>query len=263
MASRTKQKEQARARRLAEERARADRHRRDRRLRMIGGIVLAAIAVIGVAIAISSGGGGSSSGLKTGTQQAQVTGQVSQLLSGIPQAGTTLGNKNAPVTMTYYGDFECPVCRDFTLSGGFPQLVANDVRSGKVKVVFRAFQTATPSPQTFLTQQVAGLAAGKQNKFWDYMELFYRQQGTEGTAYATDGYLTKLAQQVPGLNVSQWRSARQDPALASQVQGDASSANNLGVNATPTLIFQGPKGQAAIANLVDYSTLQKEISKVS
>ena len=42
MASRKEQKEQARARRLAEERARAERARRDRRLRMIGGVVAGA-----------------------------------------------------------------------------------------------------------------------------------------------------------------------------------------------------------------------------
>ncbi|MDQ6605165.1 MAG: DUF3105 domain-containing protein [Actinomycetota bacterium] len=57
MASRTKQKEEARARRLAEEQARAERARRTRRLRMAGGLVLGLVAVIAVAVAIASGGG--------------------------------------------------------------------------------------------------------------------------------------------------------------------------------------------------------------
>src|SRR5438874_263892 len=59
MASRKEQKEQARARRLAEEQARAERTRRQRRLQMLGGVALAAIAVVAVVIAISSGGGSS------------------------------------------------------------------------------------------------------------------------------------------------------------------------------------------------------------
>ena len=54
MASRTKQKEQLRARRLAEERARAEQARRQRRLRMLGGVVVLAAAVVAVAIAISA-----------------------------------------------------------------------------------------------------------------------------------------------------------------------------------------------------------------
>ena len=76
--------------------------------------------------------------------------------------------------------------------------MANEVRQGKVKVVYRAFQTATPDPATFQTQQVAALAAGKQNHFWDFTELFYHQQGQEQTGYVTDGYLSGLAGQVPG-----------------------------------------------------------------
>ena len=82
--------------------------------------------------------------------------------------------------MTYYGDLECPICQDFTLSGGFPQLVSNEVRTGKVQVVYKAFQTATRDPTVFKTQQVAALAAGQQQQFWNFAELFYHEQGQRG-----------------------------------------------------------------------------------
>ena len=71
-----------------------------------------------------------------------------------------------------------------------PELVSKEVRDGKVKVVYKAFQTATPSQQTFQTQQAAALAAGEQNRFWNYVELFYHQQGQEGSGYVNDNYLT-------------------------------------------------------------------------
>jgi protein-disulfide isomerase len=265
MASRTKQKEQARAQRLAEEQARKERERRQQRVRMLSGVILAAVAVVAVAIAVSTGGGSSTAtGLQTGTKSTKLVSQVTSLLSGIPQSGATLGNPKAPVTMTYYGDLECPICRDFTLSGGFPQLVANDVRSGKVKVVYKAFETATPSPQTFQTQQVAALAAGQQNHFWDFTELFYREQGAEGTGYVTESYLDGLATQVPGLNISSWRSARNDQAFVSQILSDGQAGKTAGVQGTPTLLFQGPKGQAAAPTGVPtYSDLQQAIKTVS
>ncbi|HEY8764901.1 MAG TPA: thioredoxin domain-containing protein [Solirubrobacteraceae bacterium] len=264
MASRTKQKEQARAQRLAEEQARQERARRQQRMRMLGGVILAAVAVVVVLIAVSAGGGSSATGLQTGPKSTKLVSQVTSLLSGIPQSGATLGNPQAPVTMTYYGDLECPICKDFTLSGGFPQLVAKDIRAGKVKVVYKAFETATPSPQTFQTQQVAALAAGKQNHFWDYTELFYREQGAEGTGYVTESYLDGLAAQVPGMNVSTWRTARNDPALSSQISSDALAGKTAGVQGTPTLIFQGPKGQAAAPTGVPtYSDLQQAIKTVS
>ena len=55
MASRTKQKEEARARRLAEEAARRERARRDRRLRTVGGLVIAAVAVVAYGLSPTSG----------------------------------------------------------------------------------------------------------------------------------------------------------------------------------------------------------------
>src|SRR5579859_4607270 len=54
MASRAKQKEEARKRRLAEEQARALRERRQRRLRMAAGIVISAVAIAAILIAIGS-----------------------------------------------------------------------------------------------------------------------------------------------------------------------------------------------------------------
>ena len=70
MASRTKQKEEARARRLAEERAMAERARQRRRMQMLGGVVLAAVAIVAVAIALSVGGS-SSAPKNLGGKQAQ------------------------------------------------------------------------------------------------------------------------------------------------------------------------------------------------
>ncbi len=230
---------------------------------MLGGVVLAAVAVVAVAIVLSSGGG-SSSGLRTGNGAAKLAAQVQQLLAGIGQSGATLGNPKATVTMTCYSDLQCPVCADFTLNSGFGKLLANDVRAGKVKVVYRSLETATRDPQTFQTQQVAALAAGKQNRFWDCIELFYRQQGAEGTGYVTDSYLTGLANQIPGLNIGNWSSARNDSSLISQVQSDQHAASAAGVQGTPTLIFDGPRGKAqAPESVPSYDQLEQAIKSVA
>ena len=266
MASRTKQKEEARARRLAEERARAEKARRDRRIRTVGGIVLGAIIVVAVLIVVNSGG--NKGGIKTGTEATATATAVDQMFAGIPQSGATLGNPNAPVTMTYFGDYECPVCQEFTLQGGFPELVQNEVRQGKVKVVYKSFCTATcngPNPSIFPTQQVAGLAAGKQEKFWQYTELFYRQQGQEDTGYVNEAYLTALARQVIGMNLTTWQSDRNDASLTSQIASDQTDAKNAGVSGTPQLIFQGPTGHQASPpeSVPTYSELQQAIKQVS
>jgi protein-disulfide isomerase len=229
---------------------------------VLGGVVLGAVAVVAVAIAVSSGSGGSG-GLRTGSDASKVAAEVQGLLAGIPQSGTTLGSSTAPVTLTYYSDLQCPVCAEFALKSGFPELLANDVREGKVKVVYRALETATRDPQTFRSQQAAGLAAGRQNHLWDYVEVFYRQQGTEGTGYVTERYLTSLATQIPRLNVGAWQRARSDRSLLAQLQSDQQNAVTAGVQGTPALIFQGPRGATQIPEPVPpYSELQQVIKSV-
>src|SRR5947209_2377387 len=106
MASRTKQKEAARARRLAEERAAAERAQRARRTRMLGGVVALAVVIVGVAIAISaSGGSGSASAPKPNSSAGhQAASAVNSLLAGIPQKGVTIGSPSAKVTVTEFGD---------------------------------------------------------------------------------------------------------------------------------------------------------------
>jgi protein-disulfide isomerase len=267
MASRKEQKDQACAARLAAEREAAARSRKNRQMQLLGIVGVAIVAVAILAVVSASGGGSSTSANPSTPQSKAIVAGVDKLLSGIPQSGTTLGKPSAPVTLTYYGDLECPVCRDFTLTGGFPQLVSNDVRSGKVKVVYKSFCTATcndHSPQLFDTQQVAAYAAGKQSLFWNYAELFYHEQGSETSSYVNESYLTGLAKQTSELNVSKWHTDRGDPTLLAQVQADGTAGTAAGVQGTPTLIVSGPKGTQPVASsLPSYSQLEQAISQAS
>lgn len=239
-------------------------------MQMLGGVLVAAVAVIAVGIAVSAGGG-STHTVKAKSKEAQSNYRdVASLLKGIPQNGTTLGNPKAKVTIDYYGDLECPICRSFTLGqqgGGFPQLVSNEVRSGKVKLVYRSFCTATcgSHPQsTFNLQQVAAYAAGQQKQFWDYAELFYREQQSETTAYVNNTFLKGLAEQLPNLNLATWQTDRGNSALLSQVQADEKAASDLGLPGTPALVAIGPKGETLVnsGNFPDYTSIQQAISKV-
>jgi protein-disulfide isomerase len=267
MASRTKQKEEARARRLAEEQARAGQARRNRRLQMLGGVLVLAVVIVAVAIAISSGGGSSTklTSVKQGqTCKGSTDSAICGLLANIPQKGNTLGSAKAPVTVTEYGDLECPICRDFAL-GVENQLIAKDVRSGRVKLVYKSLETATPSPTTFVPQQAAAGAAGLQNKEWYYIELFYHYQGAEGTSYVNQSYLNKLAKHVPNLSFTKWLSDSQNQSLLGQVRTENSGAVAQGFSSTPTLTVVGPKGQTqpivGVPN--SYGDLESAISSVS
>jgi protein-disulfide isomerase len=161
---------------------------------------------------------------------------VRGLLSGIPQAGAVLGHSRAPVTMQVFSDLECPFCRELAL-GAQNRLIRRFVRTGKLKIEFRSLETATREPLTFRAQQAAALAAGRQNKLWYFIEVFYREQGAEGSGYVTPAYLRRIARQVPGLNLSAWNAARASPALTATLDRDEQAAIQLRLRGTPSILL--------------------------
>ncbi|HZL47754.1 MAG TPA: thioredoxin domain-containing protein [Solirubrobacteraceae bacterium] len=230
--TRKQRREQARGERKALEQAEVARAKRRTRLTQLGVVVtIVVVVVVGIAIATNSG---KAKTVKAGSSTANANvAAVSTLLNGIPQNGNVIGNPNAPVTLKYYGDLECPICKEFTL-GVLPALIPKYVRTGKLKIEYHSLETATREPEIFKDQQVAALAAGKQQRAWNFIELFYHEQGEEDSGYVTESYLQGLASQVPGLNLAGWTSARSDPALSNEVTADAQAANQAGFTGTPS-----------------------------
>ncbi|HWY90735.1 MAG TPA: thioredoxin domain-containing protein [Solirubrobacteraceae bacterium] len=262
--TRKQRREQAREQRKALEEAEAAGAKRRARLTQLGIVVAAVVAVVVVILIATGGGGGTKKVAPHSTEASKTTAAVNTLIGGIPQNGNTLGNPNAPVTLQYFGDLECPICKEFTL-GALPAIIQKWVRTGKVKIEYRSLETATREQEVFKTQQVAALAAGKQQKMWNYLETFYREQGEESSGYVTESYLQGLAQQVPGLNLTTWTNDRADPALVTQVATDAQAANNAGFTGTPSFLI-GKTGTAPskfeYSSLTDPSSFNEAIEKL-
>ena len=168
---------------------------------------------------------------------------IGALLADIPQSANALGQSAAPVTLEYFGDLQCPFCRHFSL-GELPSIIERWVRAGKLRIEYRALQTATREPDVFIAQQVAALAAGRQAREWHFIETFYREQGEEGSGYVTDRFLEGIASEVPGLNLSQWNRDRSDPQLAGEIAADEQAAEDAGLNGTPSFLI-GRSGGAS------------------
>lgn len=238
--TRKERREQARAERKAMEAAAAQSARR-KRLIQLGGVIGVVVVIVVVIVLATSGGEGGGSGLATGSKKNSTVATVTSLIHGIPQSTNVLGDPKAPVTLQYYGDLECPICRQFTLTS-LPTIIQKYVRAGKLKIEYNSLETATHEPETFDTQQIAAYAAGKQSLAWDFIELFYHEQGQEDSGYVTEKYIQDLAEQVPGLNLPDWTAARSDPAYAEQVKHDAQIANAEGFTGTPSFLI-GKSGE--------------------
>jgi protein-disulfide isomerase len=251
--TRKEQRQQARAEREAREAAERAKAQRNTRMLQLGGALLAAAFIVVVAILISSSGsskkGGSAKGNATGQSQ------TAQLLGGIPQQGLTLGKPDAPVTITEFADLQCPFCRDYTINT-FPSIVAKYVRSGKAKMVFQNYAFIGPDS---LTAARAAEAAGAQNKLWNFIDVFYNNQGQENTNYVTDPFLTKIAKGA-GVDPSKMLADRSDPKVDTSIAQAQQAAQKAGVNSTPTFILRGPNGQA---QKLSADQLQAALTKVA
>jgi protein-disulfide isomerase len=222
-----------------EEAAAASAMRRTR-LTQLG--VAVTVVVVAIVVILLATGGKSKSGIPTSkSAKNSTTTEVANLIGGIPESGNTLGSPTAPVTLEYFGDLECPICRDFTVHA-LPSIIPQWVRTGKLRIEYHSMETATREPEVFKLQQAAALAAGKQQKGWYYIETFYHEQGEEDSGYVTEKYLQEIASQVPGLNLPQWSSERTSPQYTHALVTDEEVVKQQGFTGTPSFLIGHSSG---------------------
>ena len=256
--SREEQRERLRAeRQVAESQDAAAALARKRRVQYLSLAAFAAVAAIVALIVISQSGGGSSSPPANVAGAAQAAAEV----KGIAQSGTTLGSSSAPVTVIEYGDPQCSSCKFFSENVA-PNLISAEVRPGKVRYEFRPLLIIGPDSKPAMK---AALAAGDQGRFWNFLQLFYLNQGAENSGYVTDSFLTKIAKGAGVPDISKWTADRNDPKWDAVIQQGSSQANSFGFSGTPSIVVQGPKGQKPIggSSIPTLQQIQAAIQQVS
>jgi hypothetical protein len=179
-------------------------------------------------------------------RQPNAAGRTFALLSGIPQHGSVLGDRRAPVTLQFFGDLQCREARQVML-GALPFLIRHWVRAGKLQIRFRSTETDTSQAGgwfEFREQQSAALAAGRQDKLWNFIDVFYREQGPEFTGYVDDAFLERIALRA-GIEIEAWEEARTPPERwTKRLTRDAALAKSTAVVSTPSFLI-GPTGGPA------------------
>jgi protein-disulfide isomerase len=265
MASGRKSKAQRRAAAAAPPpvRAKGARARRasPRVLAIAGGAV--ALAVVGIVLAIVLSGGKSSASETLPTNGSVANGlpgapDVNALLKGIPQNGTTLGSPSAPVTLLEYVDLQCPFCRDFEKQV-MPNIIKRYVRTGKVKLDARVLAFIGPDS---VRGRNAMLAAGVQNKAFNFAQLLYENQGTENTGWLNDAMITQAAQSIPGLNPRKLAEERNSSTVEQQGAAFDDDARSANVSGTPTLFVArtgGERTQVPLRGPTDSASVEQAI----
>ena len=218
-----------------------------RRNVMIAGLVAVVVVVAAVLILVSSGDNKNESAAPAANAPLRGLKETNAMLKGIPQDGNALGEKNAPVTMIEYADYQCPFCRDYALET-MPILINDYVRSGKLRMEFEPLTFIGPDSETAAR---AGVAAGQQNLEWNYTHLFFFNQGEERSVFVTDAFIDKLYAGA-GVNAAKANAYRKTPAAAVPIAEASANAQKYGVASTPSFVV-GPTGGP-------YTKLEVEIS---
>jgi protein-disulfide isomerase len=211
---------------------------------LLAGVVVAAVVVVALLVVLSQMGRGEE--------------EVRELLADVPQAGTTLGSEDAPVTIYLYEDLQCPACARFTRET-FPELVTRYVEPGEVKVVSETIAILGPDSVPAVR---AALAAGEQNRHFEYSSLFFLNQGRENSGYVTDEYLIDIAEKTQDLDLSQWDEARESESVESEFDAVQATAQDEGIRGTPTLVLSGPEGTRELVGAVPIDEVAAAIDEV-
>jgi len=207
----------------------SERGRRTQLLQLAAGAVFLAVAVVLVLIVINASSSGDG-----GDTKIEGAAEVNQQLAGIPQRGMVLGDPAAPVELVEFADLQCPFCKAFA-EEILPSIIENQVKNGEAKIAFHNF---TIIGEQSLPAGAAALAAGAQGRGWNYVELFYRNQGTEDSGYADDAFLKAVAKGAGVKNISRWKKQRAE--FTAEVEETTEEAQQLGFDGTPSFAIKGP-----------------------
>lgn len=223
-------REARREERIQAEGASGQEERRRRLLQIGSAAAFLAVAVVLVLIVVSQNDGSG------GDADLEGVGPVSRELKGIPQSGMVLGEPAARVTLVEFGDLQCPVCKGFA-EEIVPEVIDSKVRSGEAKIEFRNF---TIINEESIAAGAAALAAGEQGRGWNYVELFYRNQGLEASGYVTDDFLTEIAKGAGVPDIARWNQDRKSAEVLEDVEGTTAEAQRLDLTGTPSFAVEGP-----------------------
>lgn len=154
----------------------------------------------------------------------------SVMLAVIAGARHFYGDPNAPITIVEFGDFNCGYCGRWATET-LPQIDKEYIQTGKARIAYVHFPILGADS---MTAAEATECAAQQDRFWDYHNTLYANQGIG----FTPANLTKLAQEI-GLDKAEFELCLADFPDRPLLEGDIRLAQVMGVRGTPAFLVNG------------------------
>jgi protein-disulfide isomerase len=157
------------------------------------------------------------------------------ILAGVPtvtESDHMLGDKNAPITIITYTDFQCPYCGRFNPT--MEQVL--EEYNGQVRWVQRDFPLSFHANAKSAAN--AAECAGEQGKYWEYGDKLFENQ----SSFSEDYYI-ELAKGL-GLNEKSFTECVQSDKYASAIEAETQAGAAAGVSGTPGSFIIDQQGNA-------------------
>ncbi|MSU74764.1 hypothetical protein EXS57_03240 [Candidatus Kaiserbacteria bacterium] len=166
-----------------------------------------------------------------------------------------IGQSNAPVTMVFWTDFQCPFCKRFETET-LPSIVRDYVEKGKVKVVFLDFSFLGPDSTT-AGQYNRAIWKLYPNKYIEWRTAMSKAQDEEHGGFGNATSIDALNATISGIDAARIAADVKTNASTYQAMLDAdkAEAQKVGVNATPGFVI----GTKSILGAYPYENFKEAI----
>lgn len=156
-----------------------------------------------------------------------------------------IGKANAPVTIAYWSDYQCPFCKAVEVGGvpqiplqpAIPELIRDYVDTGKVKIVFKDFP--------FLSEDSTTAALYGRSiwilypeKYWEWREAMYHAQDEEHGGFGNEATIVTLTRGISGVDADRVKAdvAANKAKYQAMLDANRAEGTSFGINGTPGFI---------------------------
>lgn len=209
------------------------------------------VGLILVALAIAFGGKGIAD---------HQTGQPSASAVDIKDVKTDndpyVGDKNAPVTIAVWFDYQCPFCKRFELDT-LGKVYEEYVKAGKVKIVYKDYQFLGPDSSTAALYARAVWEAAP-DRFYEWFVAMANAQDDENGGFGDLASITALTKTISGIDTDKVAKLMTDKKseYEAAIAADRAEGSAFGINGTPgaivgTTLLSGAQPYTAVKPLID------------
>jgi protein-disulfide isomerase len=155
--------------------------------------------------------------------------------------GKAIGNPDAQVKIEVYEDFQCPACKGYTVSVEKQLLASSYITDGQVYYIYRQYPFLDSQSIGKESQQAANasMCALEQDRFWDYHDLLFANQGTVENGGSYNNKRLQAFAESLGLDMATFNDCFNINKYSTEIEADYQLGRAAGVTRTPSILING------------------------